>query len=56
MTKTQMIAAKQALVAAGWTHTHSVMAQDGTANFGLCFIKDGKKFYLNVLTFKNLPI
>lgn len=40
--------AKQVLFSKGWSHTHSVTKTPGHGtNYGLCFIKNGSKFYLN---------
>jgi len=47
-------AAQKKLEAAGWTHSHSVMAdKSGQAGncFGLVFIRHGFRFYLNLNTF-----
>jgi hypothetical protein len=53
MNRTELNAAKNALINAGWTHSHSVMADKaGQASncFGLVFIKNGNRFYLNLNT------
>ena len=57
ITLQQLRNAKAALTSAGWTRTHSVMHDGGgTGNYGTCYVKDGRKFYLNKDTFTNLPI
>lgn len=48
MTRTELKDAKNALINAGWVHSHSVMADKPDTNcFGLVFLRAGHKFYLN---------
>jgi hypothetical protein len=46
--------AKSSLISKGWTHTHSITRTPGSKDYGLCFIKDGAKFYLNVETISEV--
>lgn len=46
-TKTQFKKAAEELKAEGWSHIFSVMAAGAGLAYGMCFTKDGVKFYLN---------
>lgn len=48
-------AARRKLEQLGWTETHSIMHADDDLDFGTCFIKDDRKFYLNILTVDYRP-
>lgn len=49
--------AKIQLTNCGWVQSHSVMHDGGASgDFGVCFIKDGARFYLNFQTVDQLPI
>lgn len=53
----ELIAAKRAMITAGWTFCGSVMHDKGaTGNFGLLYVKDGKRFYLNKDTFNGMEV
>lgn len=50
MNRTDLNNAKATLTANGWTHSHSITRTPGSKDYGLCFLKDGRKFYLNIET------
>jgi hypothetical protein len=50
LSKNLIATVKAELIVAGWEHTCTVMTGEGL-NYGLCFIKDGNKFYLNQDTY-----
>jgi len=51
MNSKQMVKAIAQLTQAGWRKSHSVMASDNRLAYGVCFVKDGVKFYLNKDTY-----
>jgi hypothetical protein len=57
MSKQELKAAISELTARGYTHICSVMcsADDRQLNYGLVFLREGVKFYLNGDTYKHLP-
>ena len=55
MTVQQMKDAIKALQSKGWSRVCTVMHNSPSLPFGILFIKDSEKFYLNLNTFNNLP-
>lgn len=40
----------------GWEHVMSLMHADKGGDYGLLFTKGGSQFWLNIETYKSLPV
>ena len=57
MTKQELNEAKQKLIDNGWSYLFTSLNDACLSeDHGLCFNRDGEKFYLNSKSYKELPL
>lgn len=56
MTRKDLRNAMQRLRDSGWEHVMSLMHADRDGDYGLLFTKEGRQFWLNIETYKSLPV